>query len=1236
MLARKRFVILGQNGSLDAVAELGLRHRIEPFDAALGAAGGFAETYHISPSAPCPPHSIMKVLKQGRFLSRNVDLVAYGLRQSGSDSAWRKFKEEYDKLVSLNGLEGHAPLAYLRGLYVEDRESGEVLVRPAFIMQEITGAKSLHEVIVGHGERGFTTAEAVAFALRLLQIIELQEPLAHADLSGGNILVRCADGDTFAHLYVIDYGQSRYDGANVTPSGAGPRLATLPYAAPEIFPLDDASELSYAAEHQEFYDYRRDKITVDLWSLGALAYYVRTGEEPPLSVTYNMGAYYQNGVRISCSSKAFRALIEEKRRGLELPAWCCKSEADKSLSRAIACCTQSNPSKRSFAEIRHYLEEASRLCKTQTPRRSGGFSPDTPDLGEDGQESVGRGERQEGGGRPQTRVADARPVSPAGVYATRYKLYVEPGIAYSDKQYDVLVFRAAQRAEEELVVGGRRYYAKRVGDTLDMSNKRWSVKVYNSDIACDSPWREIERVLFLDKVAPKTLIGWFSGCLQLKVLEGLENLDTSNVRDMQFLFYGCTALKELDLSSFDTARVTQMNSMFGGCTALAHVDLSHFDTSSVVKMGWMFRDCAALAELDLSHFDTARVTDFQSMFDGCSSLRTLDLSGFDTRCAEKLNHMFYRCAALVGLNVSSFYTAAAKDMRAMFCGCSSLTRLDVSSFDASHADDVRWMFNDCASLERLYGYPFPINRVARKNALFKGSANLAVPENVWAAQYKLFSADGDPYSGKMADLLVFGQGKKGCLLERCVVGGKRYTARLVGDPLDMSYKDWTVRNRACDSPWQDVELAYFWQPVAPCSTAAWFAYCTRLRKISGIEYLDTSRVQSMRCMFIGCSSLVGLNLSLFNTAQVTDMAGMFCDCSALTELDLSQFDTSRVTDMAAMFNGCLKLREVDVTSFDTTRVVDMTGMFRDCRLLEQVDVSHFDTSSVESMWCMFADCSALKAVDVSHFVTSSASNMAWMFYRCRSLEEIDVSRFDVSRVTEMHSMFRGCSSLKTLNVTSFNAPNATSASWIFKDCTSLQWLDGYPFPLGKDAQAEGMLDNTPRLTRVKVYTLGGDNASKEEKGAGSVMLQLWAARKVAPKQPSRAAAEALNARSFDVRLTDKGKMPGTVIAAVRELTGLDALKSMRLVDSVPHLLLRGVDRARAQSACERIAEAGGTAEIIPSPYQGGSISSASSSGARAGSGAGRAEADPYAGVGRNDPCPCGSGKKFKNCHGRNR
>jgi preprotein translocase subunit SecA len=29
----------------------------------------------------------------------------------------------------------------------------------------------------------------------------------------------------------------------------------------------------------------------------------------------------------------------------------------------------------------------------------------------------------------------------------------------------------------------------------------------------------------------------------------------------------------------------------------------------------------------------------------------------------------------------------------------------------------------------------------------------------------------------------------------------------------------------------------------------------------------------------------------------------------------------------------------------------------------------------------------------------------------------------------------------------------------------------------------------------------------------------------------------------------------------------------------------------------------------------------------------RDKSDPYANVGRNDQCPCGSGKKYKKCHG---
>jgi preprotein translocase subunit SecA len=45
-------------------------------------------------------------------------------------------------------------------------------------------------------------------------------------------------------------------------------------------------------------------------------------------------------------------------------------------------------------------------------------------------------------------------------------------------------------------------------------------------------------------------------------------------------------------------------------------------------------------------------------------------------------------------------------------------------------------------------------------------------------------------------------------------------------------------------------------------------------------------------------------------------------------------------------------------------------------------------------------------------------------------------------------------------------------------------------------------------------------------------------------------------------------------------------------------------------------------------------SAPSESGEAAKTGAKTAVDDPYAGVGRNAPCPCGSGKKYKMCHGR--
>ena len=69
------------------------------------------------------------------------------------------------------------------------------------------------------------------------------------------------------------------------------------------------------------------------------------------------------------------------------------------------------------------------------------------------------------------------------------------------------------------------------------------------------------------------------------------------------------------------------------------------------------------------------------------------------------------------------------------------------------------------------------------------------------------------------------------------------------------------------------------------------------------------------------------------------MKGMFLSCSGLTELNLSMFDTSNVTDMLNMFNGCSSLEELDLTSFDTNSVSSYENMFRDCKRLSIVKVS---------------------------------------------------------------------------------------------------------------------------------------------------------------------------------------------------------------------------------------------------------------------------------------------------------
>ncbi|WP_413132316.1 BspA family leucine-rich repeat surface protein, partial [Enterococcus hirae] len=100
--------------------------------------------------------------------------------------------------------------------------------------------------------------------------------------------------------------------------------------------------------------------------------------------------------------------------------------------------------------------------------------------------------------------------------------------------------------------------------------------------SAESPWNSdkvdseaIKKVVLSGKVvAPENASLLFTGTsntgdlTNVTEIEGLSQLDTSNVTDMRSMFYGMSSVTSLDVSGFDTGNVTDMKSMFNGMSSV--------------------------------------------------------------------------------------------------------------------------------------------------------------------------------------------------------------------------------------------------------------------------------------------------------------------------------------------------------------------------------------------------------------------------------------------------------------------------------------------------------------------------------------------------------------------------------------------------------------------------------------------------------------------------------------------
>lgn len=103
-------------------------------------------------------------------------------------------------------------------------------------------------------------------------------------------------------------------------------------------------------------------------------------------------------------------------------------------------------------------------------------------------------------------------------------------------------------------------------------------------------------------------------------IEGLGNLHTAGVTDMNNMFFQCESLTNLDLSTFNTSNVTNMNSMFFACKKLQTIDLTSFGITKVTDMRYMFNNCPALTTIYCNDDWSSTTAQSDGMFSLCSSL----------------------------------------------------------------------------------------------------------------------------------------------------------------------------------------------------------------------------------------------------------------------------------------------------------------------------------------------------------------------------------------------------------------------------------------------------------------------------------------------------------------------------------------------------------------------------------------------------------------------------------------
>ena len=408
----------------------------------------------------------------------------------------------------------------------------------------------------------------------------------------------------------------------------------------------------------------------------------------------------------------------------------------------------------------------------------------------------------------------------------------------------------------------------------------------------------------------------------LTQINGLNNLITSDVTDMSYMFANCPKLVSLDLSSFDTSKVAFFSSMFYADTDLSSVNLSSFTITDDAVDYSLFDSCTNLTKLvlgkgikftttnDLPNDSLQQPGTWVNMGEGNGSLSkgTNQWSSADlmTNYRGDRDHDTY-----------VRYTG----------GIVTVHRQDeegkqLVDQDGKEIPDEKLFGNISDSVtvdtsKEIAGYTFKENQNPTITAFISDPQTITLvyskskTDNTW---------EGVPFTFNNG---VLSLGEKGESYKIFNSENKEKSYAL--DTRDISISQ-NIKGINVDEI-KEIDLNANIKIIG--SANGLFKNLKNLATIKGLSNLDTSQVTNMEQMFSNCPKLTALDLSSLNTDNVTSYSSMFSGDAALTSADLSNFQVAANTEMKDMFSSCSSLTKLtlgkDFKFIDSIGLNDLSG-----------------------------------------------------------------------------------------------------------------------------------------------------------------------------------------------------------------------------------------------------------------------------------------------------------------------